>query len=188
MIVNQQSRGPSRRIINILGVVGYSLLIPTYAIVAGLSLIWLTEMGSLSIIGVAPDMLQSSSSEATAATDQPNPSLLVTIVTYAITAFMTVTVLFVMITLPYWLGKSGSYIIKRTIRFCQWPVTPTSLFLAKTIACAIAVVPALIMSAQNIDNLVVSATALIVLGSAFMSFLLQHYLAKISRLDAKDIW
>jgi hypothetical protein len=101
---------------------------------------------------------------------------------------MAVTVLFVTISLPYWLGKIGSRLLKRAIRFFQWPVTPMSLLVAKFISSGLATVPILVYGTQDIGNIMLMISLLIFVILAFGAFLLQHYFAKMSNLEAKEIW
>lgn len=178
---------PSNPIVNVFGAIGYSLLVVVYVVMVGVGVLWLVHNGSLEVIGVPAESVQSPVTDG-AIREEPDVSLFSTILAYIITAFMAVTVLFVMVTLPYWLGKSGSRVLKRIIRFCQWPVTPSSLLGAKIIACGVAMVPVAIYTIHDMSTLAILWAVIAVIGVSLITFLLQHYLAKMNELEAKEIW
>ncbi len=178
---------PSRRIANMFGAIAYSVLLTSYAMVAGIVLIWLLNGGVISSTQVAQnsspadDALIAESSGSIAA-------IIVEIFAYIITAFVALTVLFVAITLPYWLGKSGSYLLKRGIWLCQWSVTALTLLIGKIIAVGLAGVPLMLIVMQDISTITVLISVSIMLGASLVLFLLQHYLAKMTGLEAEEIW
>lgn len=181
---------PGKLIVNLFGAAGYSLLISVYAIIASVLLIWLVQGGMLSGIGIPTDAMNPPQFEITNDADASSSttSLVARIFANIIAAFMAVTVLFVTISLPYWLGKIGSRLLKRAIRFFQWPVTPMSLLVAKFISSGLATVPILVYGTQDIGNIMLMISLLIFVILAFGAFLLQHYFAKMSNLEAKEIW
>lgn len=98
-------------------------------------------------------------------------------------------VLFVMIALPYWLGRSGSRLLKRAIRYCRYPVTLKTLLLGKLLVCGVVMVPiipgGLYAGADMIVTIVLFAVAML----ALVVFAIQHYLATMSEVvAAKDVW
>lgn len=177
---------PSHRIVNMFGAIGYSLLIFTYAIVAGTILLWLIHSGNGEALGLIPETPDQPIDLGSG--DPADANILISIFAYAVTIIMALVVVFITITLPYWLGRSGSYIVKRAIRLFKISVTPTSLLLAKVIANGISVVPILLLVAEDIGNIL---TLIIVSGlivCTLVLFLLQHYLAKMNHLEAREIW
>ncbi len=178
---------PSRRIVNMLGAIAYSLLILAYAVVAGITLMWLLNNGHLSLTtapldpALPAEVVQEETGDSTV-------SVLLEVVAYAITGLMLLTVLFVLVSLPYWLGKSGSYLLKRAIRLCKWSVTPMSLFVAKIIACGVVMIPVSMFIMQDISNLFSLIAIIVIVGFALTVFMLQHYLAKMTNIEAKHIW
>lgn len=183
--MDEAVKKPSRRILNAIGALGYSLLIFTYVIVAGVVLLWAASEGHLAAISLSTDPAIEPG-EIVDKTSQT--SLLMTVLTYIITAFIALTVVFVMITLPYWLGKSGAYMIRRALELLRINITPLTLFVAKFIACSLAAVPILVILASDINNIVIALAILTAIGISFVLFILQHYLAKVGGLKAEDIW
>lgn len=182
-----QSLLPSRRIVNMFGAVGYSLLIVTYAIVAAMVFYWLISNGHLTPQEV-PVYSTAAPTTPTPTEVTPVAGIVFEILAYVITAFMTLTVLFVVVTLPYWLGRSGSYLLRRAILLCGLAVTRVSLFIGKIISCAVVVLPIAVLVAQDISQI----SALIIISMmtclALAVFMLQHYLAKMNQLSPEDVW
>lgn len=176
----------SRRITNMFGAIGYSVLIVSYAVVVGMVLVWLLGGGTGEAVGVvaAEDPVASLVEQ----TDPGRASIIMSMLAYIIMIIMLFTVLFVVITLPYWLGKSGSYILKRTIRLFGISVTPAALLLAKLIANGMVCVPVLLIAAEDIGNILTLIFVSGLMGLTMVLFLLQHYLARMNHLEAKDIW
>ena len=178
----------SQRIMNMFGAVGYSLLIINCAIVAGAVLLWLINSGYGNTIGLQPE----APAEAYGSVGDTAPSgvlsVVLDIIAYMIAIVMGLAVIFVSITLPYWLGRVGSYCIKRIANLFIEVLTPAMLLLVKVIANGLIAVPILVIVAADIKNipvlLFVSGLVLVTL----VMFLLQHYLAKMNNLDTKDIW
>lgn len=188
-VMKARSLLSSQRITNMFGAVGYSLLIVNYAIVVGAVLLWVINSGYGDIIGVPPnDALSPEDTGALVEPGESNTPLLFEIMAYVITMVMGMVVIFVTITLPYWLGRSGSMVLKRLIRIFYEPITPVVLLLAKVIANGIVAVPMLVIVANSLKDI----PALIVVSGlvfvALIMFLLQHYLAKMNNLEAKNIW
>ena len=175
----------SQRITNMFGAVGYSVLLVNYALVAASVLWWLIQSGHGDVLGIPPAQETPVIEELT---DAGEPSLILSIFAYAVTIVMLLVVLFVTVTLPYWLGRSGSYMLKRLIRLFVEPLTPAALLLGKIIAKGIVAVPILLIVAEDISGI---ATLLFVTGLVLLTlvlFLLQHYLARMNGLEAKEIW
>lgn len=121
--------------------------------------------------------------------ERQNPSFIVQIIQILFLAIMSTIVLFVFVSLPYWLGRCGSYILKRCIRLCQAPVTLMNLLIGKVIACGLATVPVLIAGVCDVRQLPIVITLLTLITVALLIFLMQHYLARMSEVtEAKDIW
>ena len=177
---------PMRRIVNIFGAIGYSLLIFVYAITLGVVMMWLVNGGHLEFIGVSPadaQVIYVTSSEAA------QPSFAWQVFAYVLTVVMAMIVLFVMVTLPYWLGRSSSRILKRAIRYCQQPVTLASLLAGKVLACGIGAVPIIIGGLYLKASISIVIVLLGVVSLALFVFLIQHYLARMSEVvAAKDVW
>lgn len=182
--MSEQLPKHSKIVVNIFGAVGYTLILFIYILSSGVLLWWLANGGQLIAFGITPESI-----EATGRIDStPDPSLPVAIVSYIAAGFMAVTSVFVLVSLPYWLGKFGSKILKRAIRLCQISVTPLSLLIAKMLFCGLALIPLLAYILYGQQNLVVVVTMLIFIALAAVVFILQHSLAKMSRFEAKDIW
>jgi len=177
----------TRRIVNSFGAIGYSLLIIVYAIMAGVSILWLIQGGHLAVVGVPPEATDST---ITSTLDQgtESPSIIMVVLTYVLTAFMSITAVFVAVTLPYWLGKVGSFITRRAIGLFGWKVTLWSLLFAKLIAVGIAAVPVFALIIQDVQNAIVLLAVSITVVAATVAFLLQHYLAKFSSIDVEQVW
>ena len=187
--MNVRSLLTSRRIVNMFGAIGYSVLIVAYAVVVGTILMWLVRSGYGEAVGVLPPAtVDPSTNVATELPDPAGASLGVSIVGYAIAAIMLVTVVFVTITLPYWLGKSGSYLLKRAIRLFSISVTPMTLLLAKLLASGVVWLPVLLIAAEDIGNLLTLLFVAGLMALTVVLFLLQHYLARMTHLEAKNIW
>ena len=179
---------PSRRIVNMFGAVGYSLLIATYAIVASMVFYWLISSGHLT-----PNVLQVESGVvsdelAGGHGSESATSLVFELMAYIVAGFMALTVVFVVVTLPYWLGRSGSYLIRRAIRLCGLAVSRLSLLFGKIISCAMVVLPVAVLVAQDISQLGALVLVSAMTGLAFSVFMFQHYLAKMNDLSPEEVW
>ncbi len=178
----------SQRITNMFGAVGYSLLIINCAIVAGAVLLWLINSGYGSAIGLQPE--EPAETYAPVGDTAPSGALSVVldIIAYTIAIVMGLAVIFVSITLPYWLGRVGSYCIKRIANLFIEVLTPAMLLLVKVIANGLIAVPILVIVATDIKNIPVLLFVSGLVLVALVMFLLQHYLAKMNNLETKDIW
>lgn len=178
---------PMRRIVNIFGAVGYSLLISSGTIALGVLLMWLVYGGQLEIIGVPREA--ATATQTGPVENLSEPSFIIQVITYFFTIVTALGVLFMLVTLPHWLGRFGSQIIKRAIRYCQHPVTLTSLLFAKILACGLVVsVLTLVGLFTNLEFAVILVLMSVTLF-ALIVFLIQHYLAKMSEVVvAKDVW
>ena len=178
----------SQRITNMFGAVGYSLLIINCAIVAGAILLWLINSGYGNAMGLQPEVTVKAYGSVGDTAPSGSLSVVLDIIAYTIAIVMGLAVIFVSITLPYWLGRGGSYCIKRIANLFIQVLTPATLLLVKVIANGLIAVPILVIVAADIKNipvlLFVSGLVLVTL----VMFLLQHYLAKMNNLEAKDIW
>ena len=178
----------SQRITNMFGAVGYSLLIINCAIVAGAVLLWLINSGYGNAMGLQPEV----SAETYAPVGDTAPSgalsVVLDIIAYTIAIVMGLAVIFVSITLPYWLGRVGSYCIKRTANLFIEVLTPATLLLVKVIANGLIAVPILVIVAADIKNIPVLLFVSGLVLVALVMFLLQHYLAKMNNLETKEIW
>lgn len=169
-----------------LGAIAYSLLLVAYAIVAGVTILWLISSGRIDIVTSPVPTLPY---EAVApAAEGSVGSILLEMLAYIITALMLLTVTFVVVSLPYWLGKSGSFLLKRTIRLFQWSVTPLTLLVGKIIACGVVMVPVSMFIMQDISNFLSLISIIVLVTLALFIFMLQHYLAKMTKIEAKQIW
>ena len=121
--------------------------------------------------------------------DAVDPVFVWRFLTYVFASVMGITVLFVVVTLPYWLGRSGSRLMKRSIRYCQRSVTLASLLGAKALACGVGAGIIVIGGVYMGITIEVSLVLLGVVGLALLVFLIQHYLAKTSEVvEPKDVW
>ena len=178
----------SQGITNMFGAVGYSLLIINCAIVAGASLLWLINSDYGTVRGLQ--------SEVPAGVDEPVGdtapsgalSVVLDIIAYTRAIVMGLAVMFVSITLPYWLGRVGSYCIKRIANLFIEVLTPAMLLLVKVIANGLIAVPILVIVAADIKNIPVLLFVSGLVLVALVMFLLQHYLAKMNNLETKEIW
>ncbi len=186
MDMDVRGRLPMRRIVNIFGAVGYTLLIFAYAITLGVIAMWLVQGGHMEFIGVTASEAQS---VEVVEQNIVEPALVWRLLTYMFTAVTTLAVLFVLVTLPYWLGRSGSKLMKRSIRYCQRSVTLASLLGAKALACGVGAGIIVIGGVYMGITIEVSLVLLGVVGLALLVFLIQHYLAKTSEVvEPKDVW
>ena len=178
----------SQRITNMFGAVGYSLLIINCAIVAGAILLWLINSDYGNAMGLQPEVPVETYAPVGDTAPSGALSVVLDIIAYTIAIVMGLAVIFVSITLPYWLGRVGSYCIKRIANLFIQVLTPAMLLLVKVIANGLIAVPILVIVATDIKNipvlLFVSGLVLVTL----VMFLLQHYLAKMNNLETKDIW
>ena len=179
-----------RRVVNIFGAVGYTVLIFSYVVAICGVWVFLVKNGWLASVGMPPEMLSQAPRAAdfppTQATDSsPIAGLVVT----GITAFMAIVTIFIAITLPYWLGYISSQGIKRAIHWCNQTVTLGTLLLAKLIACGIGAVPIAIVVMYDTTNLALAISQMVLVGMTLLLFTTQHYLAKSSEVvNAYDVW
>ena len=178
----------SQRIMNMFGAVGYSLLIINCAIVAGAVLLWLINSGYGSAIGLLPEAPAETYAPVGDTAPSGALSVVLDIIAYTIAIVMGLAVIFVSITLPYWLGRVGSYCIKRIANLFIEVLTPATLLLVKVIANGLIAVPILVIVAADIKNIPVLLFVSGLVLVALVMFLLQHYLAKMNNLETKDIW
>lgn len=176
----------SRRIVNMFGAIGYSVLVVTYVIVVVVMAIWLVRGGYSDSLDMTP--AEGSLEVAPLESEAENTPILVSIFAYTVTTIMFLTVVFVTITLPYWLGKSSSFFIKRGLGLLNIPITSTSILLSKLVANGLVILPMLLIVAEDIAGIFTLLFVAGLTGVALMLFLIQHYLAKMTRLEAQDIW
>lgn len=169
-----------------LGAIAYSLLLVAYAIVAAITLLWLVNNGQIET--VPSSEVAAPTEVAISGTGGSVASIILEIAAYVVTGLMLLTVLFVIVSLPYWLGKSGSFLLKRAIRLFQWSVTPLTLFVGKVIACGVVMLPVSVFIMQDISNLFSLLSIIVLVSFALFIFMLQHYLAKMTNIEAKQIW
>ena len=178
----------SRRITNMFGAVGYSLLIINCAIVAGAILLWLINSDYGNAMGLQPEVPVGVDEPVGDTAPSGALSVVVDIIAYTIAIVMGLAVMFVSITLPYWLGRVGSYCIKRIANLFIQVLTPAMLLLAKVVANGLIAVPILVIVATDIKNIPVLLFVSGLVLVALVMFLLQHYLAKMNNLETKEIW
>ena len=189
--MNVRGKVPIRRIVNFFGAAGYSLLIVSYVLVVAVGLLWLGRAGMLTSLGVTPEAPQRAMpiAEPLVMSQGAAMPFVLQVIQLLFAAAVVVTVMFVSITLPYWLGRSGSFLLKRCIRLCHLPVTLPHLLIGKAIACGIGAVPVLL---AGIYAMLHWSMSMVILGSLFLAlliFLIQHYLAARSEVvEAKDVW
>ena len=189
--MNARGIKPIRRLINMFGALAYSLLIFTYAVIVGAGLLWLARSGLLMQLGVSPETVQPALAPPTTPSDTTPRAVpfLLQVVQLVLMSVMTVAVLGVVVMLPYWLGRCGSYLLKRSIRLCHSQVTLATLLFGKILACGIGTVPVLIMAMYDARQWPIAAVLLGVITVALVLFATQHYLAKSSEVvEAKDVW
>lgn len=174
----QRGRQLLRSIVNMFGAIGYTLLIAAYAIAAAVLLLWLIQGNHLAVLGVPPPVSTPPELLATAvAPEAAAPSWFGRLLLVLSAVLMMGAVVVVVVTLPYWLGLSGSSILKWLIRCCRWPVTVRSLLIAKVLACGTATVPSLLAWLYVIADPCVTLVQSSIVTTAMLLFLLQHYLA-----------
>ena len=174
-----------RRIVNIFGAIGYSLLIFAYAVSIGVLIMWIIQGGHLEVIGVSQD---TSSVVQPDSQNSDNPSFIWQTLTYIFMICMFLVTLFILVTLPYWLGRGGSRVLKRIIRYCQYPVTLATLLTAKVLTSFLGAALVVVCGLLRIDTIVILTLLSITLLSLVI-FLVQHYLAKTSEVvEPKDVW
>ena len=178
----------SRRITNMFGAVGYSLLIINCAIVAGAILLWLINSDYGNAMGLQPEVPAETYAPVGDTAPSGVLSVVLDIIAYTIAIVMGLAVIFVSITLPYWLGRVGSYCIKRIANLFIEVLTPAMLLLVKVIANGLIAVPILVIVAADIKNIPVLLFVSGLVLVALVMFLLQHYLAKMNNLETKEIW
>lgn len=180
---------PTRRIANLFGAVGYTLLSIVYVVVVGGVVMWLVQHDTLSFIGVHPvKPIELVPTEVIPEAPKTAP-ILVQLIQLFFASVLLIAVIFVVVSLPYWLGRSSSRLLKRMIRLLKYPVTLRSLLFAKLIACGLATIPALILVIYDMKQLPLVITELAVVTIAAIIFLVQHHLAENSEvMEAKDTW
>ena len=176
---------PIKRIINAFGAVGYTLLLFVYAIISLSAVVWLMRRGKF--FGLSVNLRTAEPLMQTVPTE---PEPLTAQLLSAALGIATALVLVITLTaLTYWLGRGGSRMLKRSVRFCQCPVTLVTLLVGKVLACGVATVPVLLAGILQMGNLWVVIILLVFITVALIIFLLQHYLAHTSEVvQAKDVW
>ncbi len=173
-----------KAIINVFGAVGYTLLIFSYVIIFAAAFYWLAINNGLAWAGFPAEQLTQTTQATPAEATTENPDILTTI----LAGVMTLVVVFVLVALPYWVGKTGSYITKKIIRTFDKSVNLKTLLIAKTAACGISIIPGPMVNFAAV-GVEVAIFQLILTSLAMLVFLTQHYLAKISSgVEAKDVW
>lgn len=188
--MNARGKVPIRRIVNFFGAAGYSLLILGYVLAAIATIFWLLRTTALMPPGVVSEAQPAIPiAEPLTAADIPTMPLALRIIQLLFAAVILATVLFVSVTLPYWLGRSGSFLLKRCIRLCHLPVTLPHLLIGKGIACGIGAVPVLLAGLYGLSRWSIILFTLGSLTLALFVFIIQHHLAARSEVvEAKDVW
>lgn len=175
----------SRKIVNIFGAIGYSLIVVLYGIIIAVILAWLINGGHLVIIGMSPVDANNRPLDGQNLTD---PSAAVSVLSYVFTALMLLIVGFVMVTLPYWLGKICSSILRKAFGLLKIKISSARLLVVKCLVCLLAAIPLLLLMSENFSYFITSLAGLAVILLAVLLFMVQHGIAKMSQLDIKDIW
>lgn len=180
-----------RRVANVFGALGYGFLVFSYSLSGAAAWLWLLQSGVLVWFGVPSDMSPSLPATSGPGVDiQPGfTSPPAQAIAHVLTAATVVAVMFMMLALPYWIGRGASIIVKRTIRWLQQPVTLASLLSAKLLACLAGIGMASFTGAYGTNDASLLIVQIVTLTAAIVAFLIQHYIAAVSEiLAAKDVW
>lgn len=173
-----RGRSAIRRVVNVFGAVGYSLLAALIMIVVARVLVQLVGAGTV------PSAVHGDRTSSPVVT-LPSPSLLELIGQSMMLGAAAGALLFLMAALPYWLGRGMSRMMKCAVRWCGYTLTLRSLLFGKLLACGVVMVAAIMTGGQL--ALILSVGLMSVLVA--LIFLIQHYLAVSSEVvETKDVW
>lgn len=173
---------------NLFGAFGYTIWLMSLALTIVVYFVWLAWESS----GTLSPLLQERPSTPT--TGAPaSVSLAAQIIGYSITVLVTTVAIFVAVTLPYWIGRWSSRLLKRGMALLRVPERSLSLLWAKITIVTLVVCMSGAAAIWLFDSPLqdVALTALLAMSMALVSlvlFALQHYMAKVGRIDSAVLW
>ena len=172
-------------VVNIFGVVGYTLLMTTWALFVGLAVVSLFEISPAS-----PETITCGSSSVAGSITEPSELLIA--FSYLFTAVVAIVTVGIFITFPYFLAKW----LARTLRWgmdkLKIETSRRHLFLAKSILATLPLLGFLGLSTMlELVDVLFSSVYIATVGLTVIvigSFLIQLVLARRLRVPAAKTW
>jgi hypothetical protein len=171
-------------LVNSLGAAGYLFLALAWVMFA-MAALWLIVQSSITTLPV--DMAtQPSSSVAT------TNNTATQIVTYSIGLVVVVVMVAFIISLPYLIGKWGSRVVRKLLRY--FSITPglRHVFLAKSLLAMVPLIGFVVIALRgepaDIALPLLHIISIVMSVAALGCFLLQLWAARVLSLPAKDVW
>jgi hypothetical protein len=171
-------------VVNVFGAIGYMLLVATWVFFVAI------------VIALALD--PSIRTFPTDITQHPNlpspekPSLAVIVAGYAITGLMIAISAFIVVTLPYLVGKWGARMIRQLMVALKIPITKSQLFFTKSIVAVLPLVGLMIINFTLAPDTVTFAamyiSTVVLSALSVTAFLIQLVIARRLNIPADQTW
>ena len=170
--------------VNVFGAIGYMLLVASWAFFLAIIIALLLDP---SVRTLPTDIVQSQ------ATPTPKgPSLAVIVASYAITALAVMVSLFVLVTLPYFVGKWCARMIRRLMTMLKIAITTGQLFLMKSMLATLPLIGLMIINFTLVpESVTFAAMYVATVGLSALSigsFLVQLLIARRLKIPTDQVW
>lgn len=170
--------------VNTFGAIGYMLLIAAWAFFAAVGVALLVDP---SIRSLPSEVVQQSTVHTPT---EPSPAVIVA--SYALTGLVIVVSVFIIITLPYFIGKWGSRMVRCLMGVLKMSITRDRLFLVKSVLATLPLVGLMIIHfTLHPESITFGAMYVATVGVSVLSigsFLLQQLVARRLKTPAGHIW
>jgi hypothetical protein len=170
-------------VVNILGTVGYMLLVTVWAFFAAILLALLFDASA----GMGqPEVTQPPESE----TSGTGPVMVAA--SYVITGLVILVSVGIVVTLPYFIGKWGSRLLRGLMKLCRIDVTRRQLFFVKGIVVTAPLVGLLLVNLvimpENVTFAAMYVATVILAAVSLALFFVQLLLARRFNIPVDKVW
>lgn len=177
------------RIANIFGAAGYTMLAFALSLVAISVLYWAIRSGLLVGMGLTPESLVVEKTPTSPAPEAQSLSFVEQTMSVLVSIIVMFSFGFMMVSLPFWIGKISSALLKKSILLVVGRVSLGTLFFAKVVACSVVMAAALVLRLIELNRLPFLILQSLSIVAAIGCFSVQHYLAKASEvIEVKEVW
>lgn len=168
---------------NSFGALGYVALFVTWALFVSIVLMALMDV---SVIQLPTDNLVQPSE------DQSNPSGMTITVAYLVTGLAVIASLFVVVALPYLIGRWGAKLNRMILAIAKVTLSHRTLFAGKLLMLSIPAIgmytASFFLPPENTEAFAVSVLGSVMTVVAVVVFGLQHVVARRLNVNIKKIW
>ena len=170
--------------VNVFGAIGYMLLVASWAFFVAIVIALLLDP---SVRTLPTDTMQS---QAVPASGEPAPAVIVA--SYAITVLVIIVSVFVLVTLPYFVGKWCARMIRRLLSILKVPITKGQLFLTKSILATLPLIGLMIinltMAPESITFAAMYVSTVFLSAMSIAAFLIQLMITRRLKIPTDQMW